>query len=80
MTKSLRSERHQALCRLLVEARYETGLNQIDLANLLGRPQSYVSKAESGDRRIDVVEFLELTEVANIDPVKIIKSLLSVPR
>lgn len=78
MTKSLRSERQKALCRLLVEARKEADLTQAEVADLLGRPQSFVAKAESGERRLDVIEFLELSAVVKVDPTKIIKSLLSV--
>lgn len=44
------------LARLLRSAREEAGLTQKDAAILLGKPQSFVSKVESGERRLDVVE------------------------
>ncbi|HCX11561.1 MAG TPA: transcriptional regulator [Hyphomonas sp.] len=46
-------------------ARREAGLSQQQVAELLGVPQSYVAKIELGERRIDVIEFLQL--VAAID-------------
>ena len=48
------------LRRLLRELRREAGLRQVDLAMLLDRPQSYVSKIESGERRLDVLELREV--------------------
>ncbi len=40
----------------LKEARFEAGLKQADVAKVLGKPQSYVSKIERGERRVDVAE------------------------
>jgi transcriptional regulator with XRE-family HTH domain len=46
--------------RTLVEARKAQNLSQHELARRLGRPQSFVSKYERGERRLDVVEFLHV--------------------
>jgi transcriptional regulator with XRE-family HTH domain len=61
---------------LLIEARKTAGLTQVGLAVRLARPQSYVSKYEGGERRIDVVEFLEVAEALGIDPGEFLKRLL----
>jgi transcriptional regulator with XRE-family HTH domain len=45
------------------QARTEAGLSQVEVAKRLRRPQSYVSKCESGERRVDVVELTEFAEV-----------------
>jgi len=47
----------------LKQARVEAGLTQVDVANSIKRPQSFVSKIESGERRVDVVELDELAKV-----------------
>ena len=60
MPKSVHTQQYLRFCELLVEARRNAGLTQEDLARRLGRPQSYVSKYENGERRLDVVEFLEV--------------------
>ena len=52
----------QALLNALREARSEAGLTQSELSSRLGRPQSFVSKYESGERRLDLIE---LSEVCN---------------
>jgi transcriptional regulator with XRE-family HTH domain len=56
MPKSAFSREYRALCRLLRECRLDLGLTQADLSQQLGRPQSFVSKYEVGERRLDVVE------------------------
>ena len=60
---------------LLTDARRKQGKVQEDVANYLGKPQSFVSKYESGERRLDVVEFLEIARALDIDPVEIIAEL-----
>jgi transcriptional regulator with XRE-family HTH domain len=44
-------------------ARLKSGLTQAEVAKRIGRPQSFVSKCESGERRIDVVELAELAKL-----------------
>lgn len=67
MAKTLGSERHKALINLLIEAREKAGLTQTELAEKIGEYQSFVARLESGQRRVDVVEFLELAEVLGFD-------------
>ena len=65
--KSLHSTRYRRFLQLLVEARQASGLSQQAVADKLGRPQSFLSKCESGERRVDLVEFLALAEIIGID-------------
>ena len=53
---SLHTSRYRQFLRRLKEARQEAGLTQVDAARALRRPQSFVSKCESGERRVDVIE------------------------
>jgi transcriptional regulator with XRE-family HTH domain len=52
-----------------IEARKSANLTQVGLADRLGRPQSFVSKYERGERRLDVIEFCEVCRALEIDPV-----------
>ncbi len=70
VTKTLGTKRHQALIALLVEKREAKGLTQMDLAAKLGEYQSFVARLESGQRRVDVIEFLELSEILGFDAVQ----------
>lgn len=56
MDKSIYSRRQRLLQALLRDIRTEAGLRQVDLAAKLELPQSFVSKCESGERRLDVLE------------------------
>jgi transcriptional regulator with XRE-family HTH domain len=56
MAKTIYSREHRILVERLKKARKEAGLDQEDVAKLLGVSQSYISKMESGQRRIDVVQ------------------------
>lgn len=56
MDTSIHSERRRRLRDLLREIRTEANLRQVDLAQRLGQPQSFVSKYEAGERRLDIVE------------------------
>lgn len=52
---------------MLVEARVISGLTQVEVAERLVKPQSYVSKYERGERRLDFPEFIELAGILEID-------------
>ncbi len=75
MTRSVFTKDYQRFRRMLVEARKSAGLKQVDLATLLRRPQSYVSKYERGERRLDVIEFLEIARAAKINVTSFIRKL-----
>ena len=74
--KSDLSGKHLQLQRLLIQAREEAGLSQQELADRLGRHQTYVSKCERGERRMDVLEFLEVMKAIGSNPVRFIKQLI----
>ena len=73
--KSDSAEAYKRFQQMLVEARKKSGLSQQEVADQLGRPQTYVSKCEVGTRRMDVIEFLTMAEVVGFDPVVFIKKL-----
>lgn len=65
--KSLRSPGHAQLLKLLITARDIAGLTQQQLADRLGKPQSFISKYEVGERRIDVIEFTIIADALQMD-------------
>lgn len=77
MAKSIYSKKYGQLLDLLIRARKDADLTQMEVASRLGRPQSFVSKYENGERRLDVVEFLEVSQAIECDPIKLIRSLVS---
>jgi transcriptional regulator with XRE-family HTH domain len=70
---------YQKLCELLIAARRASGLTQLQVAECLKRPQSFVSKYENAERRLDVVEFLEVTRCLGIDGPGLIELLARGP-
>jgi len=63
---SIYSREHRRLAALLREVREERGIRQVHLAKALEPPQSFVSKIEAGQRRLDLVELAELCEAMGI--------------
>nr|WP_313901183.1 helix-turn-helix transcriptional regulator [Methylobacterium sp. J-048] len=80
MPPSLRSRRHRRLAELIARYRDAAGLKQSDVAKQLGRHQPFVSGIESGQRRVDLVELLDLAEVIGFDPHELLKELNDTPR
>ncbi|MEP7156722.1 MAG: helix-turn-helix transcriptional regulator [Betaproteobacteria bacterium] len=67
MATSIHSSRHQLLRKLLIEQRSKAGLTQQAVADLLDRPQSFVSKYESGERDLSVIDLVEIAEAVGFD-------------
>ncbi|MBI1900882.1 MAG: helix-turn-helix transcriptional regulator [Planctomycetia bacterium] len=77
MTDSIYTARYQRLREILAEARKSKGLSQKALADKLGRIQTFVSKYERGERRLDVVEFLDVAAALNLEPVEVLRKILA---
>ena len=74
--KSVHSSGQTAFCELMIKARKAAGLTQHQLAKRLHKPQSFVAKYEGGERRVDVVEFIEICKAIEVDPNKLLKILI----
>lgn len=68
LRKTLRSRGHKNLIVILIGARKKSGLTQRDLAGRLKRPRSFVGRMEAGERRIDVIEFIEIVRALGAEP------------
>ena len=77
MTKSTHTPEYQRLVELLVETRRAAQLTQQQVADRLGKPQSYVAKVEGAERRIDVLEFAALVKAMGNNPTTLLDRLMS---
>ena len=79
MAKGKPDPKYLRLRRVLTDKRIAAGMSQTDLAALLGKPQSYVSKVEAGERGIDVVEFVQFVRAVGADPLRVLRLVLNEP-
>ncbi len=63
MSKSIYSKEYGLVLVRLKNARIKSGLTQKDVAKIIGKPQSYISKCESGERRLDVTELNKFAKI-----------------
>ena len=63
MVKSIRTKEYQDFTEKLKKARIEAGLTQVEVAKKLNRPQSYISKIEASEQRIDVLELKKFSKL-----------------
>lgn len=80
MEKSIYSEEYQRLCAVLRSLRREAGLTQVQVAAALDVPQSFVSKYESGERRLDVVELSHVAQALGATTDEVLKRLVGSER
>ena len=72
----LKRQQYEYLRSELKKARLAGELHQLDLAKRLNKPQSYISKVESGERNLDVIEFTAYCWALELEPSKFLKKLL----
>lgn len=74
--KTLRTRRHRALCAALKSARKGLKLSQHEVASRLRTSQTVIARIEIGERRIDVIEFIDLAKVLRLDPRTLLTELM----
>ena len=77
MRDLLRSEPYRVLRDHLVRARKHARLTQQALAARIGRHQSYISAVETGQQRLDIIEFTHLVRALGLDPAEVMRALAS---
>lgn len=75
MAKGLHDERYRRLMERLVARRKELGLTQQALADKVGLHQQNVSRFETGERRLDAVEFVDVAMALDLDPSELLRSV-----
>lgn len=75
--KSVHTDAYKAVLDVMIAARRRAGFTQQQLADRLERPQSFVSKYEKGERRLDVAEFLAILQALRTDPHEALAAILA---
>jgi Predicted transcriptional regulators len=68
MPKSQFSDGYKVFIKVMIAARKEAGLTQVELGQRIGRKQTHISIIETGVRRIDLIEFCALAKAMGYDP------------
>mgnify|MGYP001495192002 FL=1 len=76
MRDSLRSSRQQQLRVLLRSLRERRRLTQTDVADRLAKPQSFVAKYEGGERRLSVIEFIDVVRALEANPTDVLQQFI----
>ena len=77
MPRSVFTDEYADLVSLLIEARRGVSITQVELALRLNRPQSFVSKVERRERRLDVIEFCEIADALGFEADKLLAEFLA---
>jgi transcriptional regulator with XRE-family HTH domain len=72
VARGIHDERYKRLIETLAAARRAAGVSQVEFATRLGKRQQFVSKYESGERRLDVVEFADIGRALDLDVAKLV--------
>lgn len=63
MQKTIARKEYKVFIKKLTDARKKANLRQLDVANKLNRPQSYISRIESGEYRMDIIELKDYENI-----------------
>ena len=77
MARSFFTDEYAIFVAQLVIARKSAGVTQVDLAERLAKPQSFISKIERGERRVDVLEFCAIAQALGAKPDQLLKDILN---
>ena len=77
MAGAVRTEAYKRFLKALIQKRKELEFSQADLANLLGKPPSFVGKYELGERRLDVVEVFVILKAQGVAPLEFLDECLT---
>lgn len=75
MTTSLHTPRYQRLVRMLADRRNTLGLSQKELGRRLRRNQSFVTNYERGQRRLDVIELIDIADALGLDVAALVREI-----
>ena len=64
---TIASKEYRAIIERLIKARKDAGLTQVEVADQLGKPQSFISKVESRERRLDIIELKQLAKIYKVN-------------
>lgn len=73
--KSVFAKDYAVMLDVLIQARKSQGFSQQYIADRLGKPQSFVSKYENGERRLDILEFFAIAAALQKEPVQLLKQI-----
>lgn len=76
MAKSVYDKAYRVLLNALVEERKAAHLTQEQVAKRLDKYQSFMAKTENGERRLDVVEMVQIAKAIKADPIKLLKAVI----
>lgn len=77
MASSLHDPRYKRILEMMVSARKSAGLTQRDVAARLKQPPSYIGKLESLQRRLDVIEMIDVLDAIGVKPTKFIAEMIA---
>lgn len=68
-------DEYQRVINALKKAHKDKGITQAQLAEALGKLQSFITKVENGERRLDVVEFVHLARLVGVEPISALNEI-----
>lgn len=74
MARGIHDSRYRWVIEQLIETRKRLALTQQAVAEKLGKPQQYVSRYETGERRLDIFEFIDVANALDMDAVSLIRA------